>query len=37
MEVRTNLAVEMDVTDKEAVNRGVEKAFNSFGRVDILV
>lgn len=31
------LAVEMDVTNEDAVNRGVERAFNTFGQVDILV
>ena len=31
------LAVEMDVTSEDAVNRGVDKAFSTFGRVDILV
>lgn len=31
------LAVEMDVTSEDAVNRGVERTVNAFGTVDILV
>jgi 3-hydroxybutyrate dehydrogenase len=31
------IAIEMDVTNEEAVNRGVEKAVATFGTVDILV
>ena len=31
------LAVEMDVTNEDAVNRGVEKTVSAFGTVDILV
>jgi 3-hydroxybutyrate dehydrogenase len=31
------IAVEMDVTNEEAVNKGVEKTVSAFGKVDILV
>jgi 3-hydroxybutyrate dehydrogenase len=31
------IAIEMDVTNEEAVNKGVEKTVSTFGKVDILV
>ncbi len=32
-----HLGVDMDVTDPDAVQRGVEKVINTYGRVDVLV